>query len=546
MRHRTKGEVMPTDAQAKQTSTLRVVVQILLVSLVLMMPAFLLGHIIGHSSILNVNWAHGFEKQLAEGVIYPRWLPEMNGGAGSPVFYFYGPLPFFVAAPFVALTGNAMLGVVLGATTMLAASGLAAYFLCRVYASRNIALLAATLCVMMPYHFSVDIWYRSAFGEQGAFIFMPLSAFFAIRLAEDWRYAVGLSFSFAGQIFSHLPTALLFAPMLALLCVAVAWQAQSLRVLIISAAAGILAIGLSAIYILPAASLQAMIQPDYWRVIVAADHLLLTDKMQEDFSFFIFPQAVVLALALYLSFMALVNRKAIGPAGIWAVIALAALFFSSVLSMPFWNHAGLFSMVQLPWRLFCVLDLAVIVLFAALAGNGLLRTKILVPLLAASIMLGFGVAGGAQYLYYHLENSPTLMTVQNDRERIALRADATEYLPACLDQSHDEYQAMTYRRIAANRLLPAEAGTLPIYYYPFLEARRDGQPVPISCDPKTGFIRYDASAGQEPVTLQPKTLDIERTGRWISLASLIALLGAAILGLRGRRAKAILESPGSA
>ncbi len=523
---------MPTDAQPQQTTTLRVVVQILLVSLVLMMPALLLGHIIGHSSILNVNWAHGFEKQLAEGVIYPRWLPEMNGGAGSPVFYFYGPLPFFIAAPFVALTGNDMLGVVLGATTMLVASGFASYLLCRVYVSRNIALLSATIYMMMPYHFSMDIWYRSAFGEQSAFVFMPLAAYFAIKLADDWRYAMGLSLSFAAQVLSHLPTALLFAPILALLCCWVAWRARSLRVLVMSGLAGILALGLAALYILPAATLQAMIQPDYWRIIVPADHLVLTDKVQEDFTFFMFPQALVLLLALYFTFLALKHRRELGAATIWAAIALIAIFFSSILSQPFWNHAGPFSMVQLPWRLFCVLDLATIVLFAQLAEKGFFNLRPMIAILAITILLGFGVAGGAQYLYYHMDNSPTLMTIQNDRERVAQRADASEYLPNCLDQSHDEYQAMTYRRIAANQQVQPQAGMLPIYYYPFLEASSAGKVIPVTCDPKTGFIHSDPTAVQGPVTIQAKSFPIEKTAAAISLASLLVLLAGLLWGLR--------------
>ena len=525
---------MSVIAQPNEPSNARIVAQILLISLLLMSPALYLGHIIGHSSVLNVNWANGFEKQLAEGILYPRWLPEMNGGAGSPVFYFYGPLPFFIAAPFVALTGSEMLGVVLGSTAMLAASGYAAYLLCRLYASREVALLAAALFMMMPYHFSVDIWYRSAFGEQAAFIFMPLSAFFAIKAAKDRRYAIGLSFSFAGQILSHLPTALLFAPMLALLCLWVAWQAKSIRVLIILGVAGILALGFSAIYILPAASLQAMIQPDYWRVIVASDHLLLTDKMQEDFSFFIFPQALVLILALYLCFVALRNRTPETSATIWAVIALLALFFTSILSQPLWAHAGPFNMVQLPWRLFCVLDLAVIVLFAQLMQARRIKAKLIVPAFAAAIVLGLAVAGGAQYLYYHLGDSPTLMTIKNDRERVVLRADGSEYLPNCLDQSQDEYQAMTYRRIAKNQQASLEPGLVPIYYYPFLETTIGATAVPITCDPNTGFIRFDPAAGQGPVVIQPKTLPIERTGGMISLVSLLLLLGAGFWSL-GRK-----------
>lgn len=55
---------------------------IILAATIWMSPAFIAGHIVGHSSYLNVNWAEGFARQLASGEIYPRWLPDMNAGAG--------------------------------------------------------------------------------------------------------------------------------------------------------------------------------------------------------------------------------------------------------------------------------------------------------------------------------------------------------------------------------------------------------------------------------------------------------------------------------
>src|SRR5690348_2282877 len=85
----------------------------------LMLPAFVAGHIISDNSFLNVNWSRGFSEQLFAGYLYPRWLPEMNAGAGSPVFYFYGPLPFYLTAPF-ELVVSPRLAVLLGMWLMLA------------------------------------------------------------------------------------------------------------------------------------------------------------------------------------------------------------------------------------------------------------------------------------------------------------------------------------------------------------------------------------------------------------------------------------------
>ena len=46
----------------------------------------------------DLNWAAQFGALVRAGDPYPRWLPGSFGGLGSPTFYFYPPLSFWVAA----------------------------------------------------------------------------------------------------------------------------------------------------------------------------------------------------------------------------------------------------------------------------------------------------------------------------------------------------------------------------------------------------------------------------------------------------------------
>ena len=124
----------------------------LTVSIILMSPALIRGELIGQSSYFNVGWADGFARQLAQGEIYPRWLPDMNNGLGSPAFYFYAPLPFYLTAPFIYLTGNASVSVVMGSTLMLGLSGAAGYLLFRRFAGRQESIIGALAYMAMPYH----------------------------------------------------------------------------------------------------------------------------------------------------------------------------------------------------------------------------------------------------------------------------------------------------------------------------------------------------------------------------------------------------------
>src|SRR2546421_10650946 len=43
-------------------------------------------------------WYVNFSDQLWSGDLYPRWLSAMNNGLGSPVFFYYPPVPYFLTS----------------------------------------------------------------------------------------------------------------------------------------------------------------------------------------------------------------------------------------------------------------------------------------------------------------------------------------------------------------------------------------------------------------------------------------------------------------
>ncbi|MDJ0636402.1 MAG: hypothetical protein QNJ34_24710 [Xenococcaceae cyanobacterium MO_188.B29] len=46
----------------------------------------------------HITWLQHFSKQLAEGILYPRWLAGTNYGYGSPTFVFYPPLVYYLGS----------------------------------------------------------------------------------------------------------------------------------------------------------------------------------------------------------------------------------------------------------------------------------------------------------------------------------------------------------------------------------------------------------------------------------------------------------------
>ena len=427
----------------------------------LMVPAFWVGHINGHSSFLNVLWSEGFARQLFAGELYPRWLPGMSHGAGSPVFYFYAPLPFYLAAPFHLIAGPRM-AVVLGCWLMLALSGLSFFYLARAFVGVGAALVAAIVYMAMPYHLLADIWIRAAIGEQAAFIFAPLCLLCAYRLGEGAVYAFGLAASFAGLLLSHLPSALALSPFLVGFCLWTAWRGQPVIVLARAAFAAVLAGGLAAAYVGPALLLQGMIRPERWSINLPENYFLLDGNTQP---FMRFLDAYVITMGAVVAVAAIVlprvtrDRRTLS----WSAIVFAVLFLSTSLSWWVWGLSPVLDLVQFPWRTLTFFELAACMLLALALDSKLPRAQLLLRLMivvivvmAAKSIIGRGGLGQEPALVFR---SPAM-----EDAMLAAGADAAEYVPSCRvpDPSDVTPDGASHRIVEAS-LAKAADGVLPVF-----------------------------------------------------------------------------------
>jgi uncharacterized membrane protein len=188
---------------------------LLIAAVVLLAPSLILGNLLSHSSPHNVTWAAQFNDQFRAGILYPRWLPDSFDGLGSPTFYFYPPIAFWVAAisrlaPFSALSRSYCLS--LAAIVLLWASGMTMRaWLKSTTQSPQMALYGALAYMAAPYHL-VDHYHRGAFAEFAAYAVLPLVILSVRRIAEGQRYGVlALAASYAALPMAHLPTSLLIS-----------------------------------------------------------------------------------------------------------------------------------------------------------------------------------------------------------------------------------------------------------------------------------------------------------------------------------------------
>ena len=144
----------------------RYAVALAAISLLALLPMMQAGYFWGaHDARHAVYFSFEFDRVFRDGVLYPRWFPDMTYGYGYPLFNIYGPLAFYIGEAFHLIGFDFVTTVKLVFALAWVTSGLAMYgFVKRVFEHRGMAFIAGLLFVFMPYHM-IDVYVRAAFAE---------------------------------------------------------------------------------------------------------------------------------------------------------------------------------------------------------------------------------------------------------------------------------------------------------------------------------------------------------------------------------------------
>lgn len=335
------------------------------------------GILVAHSSPYSLLWAAQFAEQFRAGILYPRWLADSFNGLGSPTFYFYAPLTFWLDALVDTISFNVLpvsyrLGVTL--LLILCSSGLAMYaWLWHETRSRTASLVGAAAYMAAPYHM-LDLYVRGALAEYSAFAVLPL-VILALRLAADGRRGglALLSLSYAALLLAHLPTSLLATvTVLPAYGMFRAWRFGQPRLAVgligRTTLAGILGGGLAAIYLVPALSLQEWIssevlwsyRPENWLPLVPERWVEPSPRLVMHFVISLIISALLVSLglcALWPLMAADKSRRA--EVAFWVAVTVTAVALIGGVVPGFWS-LPLVGQVQFPWRLLLVVEFAAI------------------------------------------------------------------------------------------------------------------------------------------------------------------------------------------
>lgn len=465
-----------------------------LVALLIMLPTLLLGPGYSHSVSYNYIWTSQFGDEMAKGNLYPRWLPDSFEGLGSPTFYFYPPITFWVAGAFDAVGLSTLAAINMTGLLALLLSGVAMYHW--LSERGTYPLLGAILYMAAPYHL-MDFYVRGALAEFTAFIWYPLIALAIARLPER-RGVVLLTLSYGGFILTHLPMAMLTGFFL-IVPLGLHRMLQNRRVFWPLAASGALAISLAAFYLLPALTLQAHV----------SSQLLWGPWYRPSSWGLLAPGSLLQVLSIPALVIGLISLS-LGARSIWTLISLVAGLAALGL-IPFIWDIPPFSRAQFPWRLLGLIE------FAAITAMLSCRPK--------PIFLGLGM-GLVLFAYMKwIPQSAEYLTKAVPYSSIARELpDAVEYLPAEFDtrliREIDRWPNLkTWRSIeAGDEVVVDRSGEVMMRRaaFPIWRVMRDEEVVPY----QGPVIHFHARPGH---------YQIERVYLWQEWVGAIISLGALLL-----------------
>jgi len=167
----------------------------------------------GWDSRYHAIIARLFSDQLWSGDLYPRWLMGMNSGLGSPHFFFYQPLGFYIASLFSWIGGPTAVPQLGAAIVLLGfVSGVTCYlWLARMMPS-TAAVVGAVFYLSAPVHLFTFLLMGGGYPTFVAMAFTPL-CLLGVELFRErkWYGLPIISLGFCAVTLSHIVVGLMFS-----------------------------------------------------------------------------------------------------------------------------------------------------------------------------------------------------------------------------------------------------------------------------------------------------------------------------------------------
>ncbi|MCO5245838.1 MAG: 6-pyruvoyl-tetrahydropterin synthase-related protein [Anaerolineae bacterium] len=552
-----------------------------------------------HDADHTVFYLIEFDASIRDGILWPRWSPDHAMGYGYPFWVVYAPLAYFAAEVFhlLGVGFTASIKIVMALSALFGGWGM--YALLRRWWGRNgigrgAALVGGLVYVYAPYHL-LTLYVRAAFAEYVAMAWFPW-VILAFDDVVEWGglRRIALAALALGALFlTHSATLMVFTPLLAIYLlfalvrktIRQRREQESWRQVIGSfaqvVAAGLLAVGLAAIFLLPLAAEQGAVQQKDWVAenYLYQKHFVWPNQFVDPFWGFGFSDdptgpndgmsfqlgivGVVLALVAAVVGLRRASHRR-GQTAFFVVALLAVLLLMMPLARPVWDAFGPAALIQFPWRLLSTASLFLAILAGAAVGNTLGTGE--GSQFPAAHVLGLVVvlASLAFTVPQYTDIQPIDESVQSIMRfelaypdmighTAAVQESFTEspllpqYLAGeplqkvALIAGSGEVETLRTGGSSVDARVNLDSPSTVLFYtydFPGWRATVDGQPAAHRTEPPYGLIAVDVPAGDHRVSIRHGGTPDRDAGTWISVVSLALVAGLLIFDWSRTRRKA--------
>jgi len=539
----------------------------------------------GHDATEYLPRMVEFHENISNGILLPRWAPDLSHGTGQPLFLFNPPMFYYIAEFWHLLGFDFVKAMNLACISIVFASAAGMFLFGRLYFGELGGWLAAAAYLYAPY-FATNLYVRSAWAEFAAFPFFAfaLYGFGAYAKSGARKYLLIGAVGFAGVLASHHPAALLFAPLLGAFIVFTAFarvrtlHAEGVRHIVWTVlrdqACGVaLGLGLAAFVWVPSLAMSDLVQVR-----------VLLDGVFRYTNHFVYPHQLIDSpwgyglsvpgdadgmsfslgwthLLVLAAIAVLMRRSGDIATRRWVWFFGAASLVICIMMLqdvePIWSLITLLQYVEFPWRLLGPAAVAIAALIAALVVMVPESKRRTAFVLAMIVLI---VPNLSHFRPDHFRDiDMRFWTPQQIAERGIEVTSRAEYRPQWMETTppydprpaeivagHAEVQQTARSPIfwagSIRAYTPATA-ELRIAYFPGWTIRVDDKEVTPAPAANTGLIRFDVTPGAHRVTAtweRPKPVLI---GDVISVLALLIGIGALVSfrNRAGEPAKAKLE-----
>jgi len=182
----------------------------LLLTTGLLWPLFVAPFFTHHDDVQVIR-THQMVKCFYDLQLPCRWVPDLGGLYGYPIFNYYAPLPYYISGFVFLITGSYLFSAKFLFAAAFVLSYIFMFLLGRKLWGNWGGMISATLYSFAPYH-ALDMYVRGAMGELWGLVFFPAVLWALFRIYER-RSIINISIlgvTFGLLILSHNLSAMIF------------------------------------------------------------------------------------------------------------------------------------------------------------------------------------------------------------------------------------------------------------------------------------------------------------------------------------------------